>query len=320
MFDDFDDEKPKEYTNLREQTDVWYEKYRPQTLEEMILPQELKDKIRYYLSDGGYKMPHLGLFSRNPGTGKSSLAKVIIKELDAEAIFVNASLDRGIDVLKTHIQRFAAQAPLKDGVKIVVMDEFDAFTSAGQDAFKNFIDSFGRNVRFIFTGNYKENIIAPLLDRMEVHDFNNFKAEDIVKQIYDKLIFILDKEGIQYDRNDVKAIIKQEFPGIRRMIGEIGKHTHNGVLKFSMTQHLEKIEELGSLLKSKNYDALLKVVYSMGPTEHFYGLLGENLDKIVEPKNKINAIIILSKYQSTSTDAKDKHLNFAACMAELMKL
>lgn len=318
MFDDFDNETT--YENLREQTNVWYEKYRPETLDEIILPAEMKEKIKFYLQDGGYKLPHLGLFSRNPGTGKSSLAKVIIKELGAEAIFVNASLDRGIDVIKTHIQRFAAQAPLNDCVKIVVMDEFDSFTGNGQDAFKSFIDSFGKNVRFIFTGNYKENIIEPLLDRMEIYDFNQFRPEDITKPIFDRLIYILEAEKIQYDRKDVVAIIKEHFPRVRKMVGEIGKHSHNGVLSFSLTKEIEKIEELGKLVKAKNYDSVLKMVYSMGSTEHLYGLFGQNLDFVVNPKDKINAIIILSKYQTSSQTAKDKHLNLAACMAELMKL
>lgn len=307
--------------DLRNSTEVWYEKYRPNNLDEIILPPDMKEKIRFYLEDGGFRLPHLGLFSPTPGTGKSSLAKIIIKELDAEALFINASLDRGVDVLKTHIQRFASQAPIKEGsVKIVVMDEFDFFTTAGQRAFKGFIDEFGRNVRFIFTANHKENIDEPLLDRMEVYDFSQFKAEDIVKPIYDRLIYILDSEGVSYDRADVKAIINQEFPRVRQMIGLLGKSIYNGVLDFSRVSDITNLETLGNLIKSKRYEEALKIVYSLGNTDHIFGFYANNLDMVATGENKINAIIILSKYQTSHPNAKDKHLNVAGCVMELMKL
>ena len=124
MWDELDDEltaKPSDGYDSLFHSSVWYEKYRPKTLDEMILPDYIKDKLRVYIQNGGKTMPHLGLFSRLPGTGKSSLAKVLMRELNAEALWINASLERGIDVLRTRIQQFASQTALRDCVKIVVM-------------------------------------------------------------------------------------------------------------------------------------------------------------------------------------------------------
>lgn len=318
---EWDDNESNNQGSLRETTDVWYEKYRPQNLDEMVLPLEVKEKIRDYLKDGGFGLPHLGLFSRTPGTGKSSLAKVILKEINAEALWINASMDKGIDILRTRIQRFAATKPLRDAVKVVVMDEFDSFSRAGQDAFRGFIDQFGENVRFIFTGNNKENIIEPLLDRMQIHDFNQFPKEEIVKPIFNRLVFILENEGIKYERADVAKIIKQDFPRIRRMIVSMRKCVNNGVLDFQAFGDTSALEKLAALIKSKNYQEAIKMVYSLGTVDHLFGYFGSNLELICnKPEAEINAIIILAKYQHMSATVKDVHLNAAACICELMKL
>lgn len=300
-------------------TDVWYEKYRPSNLDDLILPGGIKEKLKGYLKDGGFGMPHLGLFSRTPGTGKSSLAKVILLETSAEALWINASLDKGIDVLRTKIQRFSATAPLREAVKIVVMDEFDHFSRDGQAAFRGFIDEFGKNVRFIFTGNYKENIIEPLLDRLEVYDFNQFNKEEMVKPIFERLCFILDSEGISYNRQDVANIIRINYPRIRKMIGDCGLNIRNGEL--TTTADNTSLDELCDNIKNKRYEETIKQVYSMGSTDHLYTYFGSNIDKLVNKvENKINAYIILAKYQNMHQTAKDRHLNLCGCCCELMKL
>ena len=306
---------------LIQRTDVWYEKYRPETLNDIILPPVVKSKLEAYLKDGGYGMPHLGLFSRTPGTGKSSLAKVILKDTQAEALWINASLDKGIDILRTKIQRFSAAAPLRETVKIVVMDEFDHFSRDGQAAFRGFIDEFGKNVRFIFTGNYKENIIEPLLDRLEVYDFNQFQKEDMIKPIFIRLCDILDKEGIEYQKEDVAGIIKQNYPRIRKMIGDLGQNIQNGKLDFAAGKDSQDLETLANLIKSKSYLEAIKAVYSLGSTDHVFTYFGSNLHLITSKQEAtVNAIIILAKYQNMHMTARDRHLNAAACCCELMKI
>ena len=135
---------------------VWYEKFKPHCIDDLIIPAQIKDKLRIYVQK--QDLPNIGLFSSNPGTGKSSTAHAIIKEINGEAKWINASMEKGIDVLRGTIAKFASQTSFDDKIKILVMDEFDHFSKDGQAAFRGFIDEFSSNCRFIFTGNYKEKI------------------------------------------------------------------------------------------------------------------------------------------------------------------
>ena len=323
-----DDEltKPKDGYDSLFHSSVWYEKYRPKTLDEMILPDYIKDKLRVYIQNGGKNLPHLGLFSRLPGTGKSSLAKVLMKELNAEALWINASLERGIDVLRTRIQQFASQTALRDSVKIVVMDEFDGFSKEGQAAFRGFIDSFP-TTRFIFTGNFKENIIEPLLDRLEVYDFNSFGPAQIAKPILSRLEYILAKENVQYERDDLLKVIKSNFPKIRSMIGALGAGLHTKedgtkAFEYSYVGDSNKLDELMILMKQKDINKVRTLVYGLGSCDHLFGYLSEHIELIFGDKQEalINGIIALAKYQSYQASAKDKQLNALACCFELMRL
>lgn len=308
-------------------TSVWYEKYRPRKIEEMILPEHLKDKIRSYLKDGGRNLPHLGLFSKTPGTGKSSLAKAIINELKAESLWINASMDRGIDVLRTRIQQFASQIALKDSVKVVVLDEFDGYSSDGQAAFRSFIDSFPQT-RFIFTANNKEKIIEPLLDRMEVIDFNNFAPSQIAKPILERLEYILEQEKVQYQREDLLKVIKSNFPRIRKMIGDLGAGLHedpdgNKSFNYSFVGQQDKFDSLLLLMKQKDFTKAKTVCYSLSADiSGIYGYFNEKLEILFDNKQEqiINAVLILGKYQYQDSFAKDKQLNALACCFELMRL
>ena len=322
MWDEIPIEEPKIF-----QSSVWYEKYRPRNLNDMILPDYVKDKISAYLKDGGKTLPHLGLFSRLPGTGKSSLAKVILNELKAESLWINSSLERGLDVLRSRIQQFASQSALRDTVKVVVMDEFDGFTKEGQQAFRGFIDQFGQNVRFIFTANYQENIIEPLRDRLEIYDFNSFSPAQIAKPIMQRLETILHAENVEYDREDLIKVIKSNFPRIRKMIGDLGAGMHERedgtkVFEYSYVGNSNKLDELIILMKQKDITKVRSTVYGLGSCDHLFSYFGEHIELLFGDKQEqtLNGIIALAKYQSYHQSAKDKQLNALACCFELMKL
>lgn len=322
MWDEIPIEEPKIF-----QSSVWYEKYRPRNLNDMILPDYVKDKISAYLKDGGKTLPHLGLFSRLPGTGKSSLAKVILNELKAESLWINSSLERGLDVLRSRIQQFASQSALRDTVKVVVMDEFDGFTKEGQQAFRGFIDQFGQNVRFIFTANYQENIIEPLRDRLEIYDFNSFSPAQIAKPIMQRLETILHAENVEYDREDLIKVIKSNFPRIRKMIGDLGAGMHERedgtkVFEYSYVGNSNKLDELIILMKQKDITKVRSTVYGLGSCDHLFSYFGEHIELLFGDRQEqtLNGIIALAKYQSYHQSAKDKQLNALACCFELMKL
>lgn len=322
MWDEIPIEEPKIF-----QSSVWYEKYRPRNLNDMILPDYVKDKISAYLKDGGKTLPHLGLFSRLPGTGKSSLAKVILNELKAESLWINSSLERGLDVLRSRIQQFASQSALRDTVKVVVMDEFDGFTKEGQQAFRGFIDQFGQNVRFIFTANYQENIIEPLRDRLEIYDFNSFSPAQIAKPIMQRLETILHAENVEYEREDLIKVIKSNFPRIRKMIGDLGAGMHERedgtkVFEYAYVGNSNKLDELIILMKQKDITKVRSTVYGLGSCDHLFSYFGEHIELLFGDKQEqtLNGIIALAKYQSYHQSAKDKQLNALACCFELMKL
>lgn len=323
-----DETKERDYLDSQLfKSNVPYEKYRPRTIDDIILPNYIKDKIRAYLSDKGKSMPHLGLFSRLPGTGKSSLAKVILSETQAEGLWINASLDKGIDVLRSRIQQFASQQSLNNNVKIVVLDEFDHFSPDGQAAFRGFIDQFGDYVRFIFTGNLKERVIEPLLDRMEIYDFNQFSASDIAVPIMQRLEFILQAENVAYDREDVKKVIKANFPKIRKMIGDISMGISYGpdgskTFDYSFVGSHDKLDKVLILMQQRDVQKVKLACYSIGNIDYIFSYLSDKIEILFKdkPDQIVNAIIAIAKYQSYAGLAKDKQLNAVACCFELMKL
>jgi replication factor C small subunit len=305
---------------IDEKHSIFYEKYKPQRVQDLVLPQALKEKLQKFIDNED--IPNMGLFSANPGTGKSSTANAIIKDLDCEALWINGSLDNGIDVLRGKLTNFASTVSFDDKKKVVVIDEFDYFTPQGMAAFRGFIDDFSGNCRFIFTGNYPEKIIQPLLDRLQVYDFNNFNKKDMVKPIFDRLKFILDHEKIEYKDEDLVPVINTFYPSIRSMVGALQKHSVNN--KFSATiaelDGLDVFDKLTLSIKSGNYENILDIVNELKTPSNFFTFLYKNINKYYTPKQYPQVTLTLGHYQHLSTTVRDVHLNLSACCAQLMQI
>jgi DNA polymerase III delta prime subunit len=299
---------------------VWYERYKPACIDDLVIPQEIKIKIHKYVQT--QNLPHFGLFSSNPGTGKSSTAHAIIKELGGEALWINASMDKGIDVLRGRISKFASQGSFDGNIKIVVMDEFDNFSTDGQKAFRGFIDEFSQNCRFIFTGNYKEKIIEPLLERLEVYDFNSFPKEEMIKPIFERLKFVLTNENIQFDPKDLVPIINTYYPRIRSMVGNLQKFSNDGVFKVSEGEldDLNSFDEVMKLVNPANYLDMINAVNKLNAPTNMYSFLYKNAGKYFKPDSYPNVVITIAKYQHMAETSRDGNLCLAAALTELMKL
>jgi DNA polymerase III delta prime subunit len=299
---------------------VWYERYKPACIEDLVIPQNIKNKLQSYTST--QDIPNIGLFSSNPGTGKSSTAHAIIKEINGEALWINASMEKGIDVLRGKVQKFASQSSFDDNIKIVVMDEFDHFSKDGQAAFRGFIDEFSVNCRFIFTGNYKEKIIQPLLDRLEVYDFNSFSKQEMVKPIFERLQFILQNENIEFDPKSLVPIINTYYPRIRSMVGTLQKFSKDGT--FVISEHeLDDINVFDKVMKLVNpttYTEMITEVNKLNGPENMYTYLYNNAAKYFKPEMYPNVVLTIAKYQHMSDSVRDKNLNLAAALTELMKI
>ena len=245
---------------VNDEHSIFYEKYKPQLVQDLVLPQEIKTKLQKFVDKES--LPNIGLFSANPGTGKSSTANAIIRELDCEALWINGSLENGIDVLRGKISAFASTVSFDDKIKIVVIDEFDYFSTAGMAAFRGFLDEFSESCRFIFTGNHPERIIEPLLDRMEVYDFNNFNKKEMIKPIFDRLVLILENEGITYDPKNLVPVINTYYPSIRSMVGALQKFSDSGEFKVSESEldGLDVFDKIMVSVKAKNFQEVVTKV------------------------------------------------------------
>ncbi len=297
---------------------IFYEKYKPQTIEDLILPEELKTRL--LINVKSQKLSHMLLASSIGGTGKSATCNAILKELNGEALWINASLENGIDVLRGKIQKFASTSSFDDSIKIVVMDEFDNMSQSAMAAFRGFLDEFGNNCIFLFTCNYKEKIIEPLLTRLQIYDFNNFKKEDMIKPIFERLKFILDNESIQYDPKDLVPVINTFYPSIRNMIGTLQKCSGTGTLKIEDLDDANVYDAVMRVVTPSTYLDMIAEVNKLNAPSNLYNFLYKNAGKYFAANNYPKVIVTIAKYQHMDSSVRDKNLNAAACLTELVGL
>lgn len=293
---------------------IWYEKYTPKTIDDVILPLSLKKRLKECIEKG--KLPNLGFWSQEPGLGKSSTSKALIRTLKADALFVNASLEKGIDLLRSKLMQFASSNSLSDSPKIIVLDESDNISKDAQQAFRGFIDEFSNNCTFIFTGNYKSKMIEPLLDRLENYNFVEFPKSEMVKPIFERLKFICESEGVVFTE-EVKAnivkIIHNCYPKIRNMIGCLQRSISDG--KFTLVEESSSLDDVIDAMKSKNYKNIISSVNALPNPDIAYEYFYKNIDMF----SKIpNAVLALAKGQFQTEQVRDKNLNLCATCIELM--
>lgn len=293
---------------------IWYEKYAPEKLDDVILPASVKTRFRECVNTG--RLPNLGFWSQEPGLGKTSTAKALIRTLDAEALFVNASLEKGIDLLRSKLLQFASSKSLSDSPKIIVLDECDNITRDAQQAFRGFLDEFSGNCSFIFTGNYKSKIIEPLLSRLENYDFVTFPKSEMVKPVFERLKHIVESEGVVFDDNvksNIVRVIQNFYPKIRDMIKCLQKSISNG--KFVVEEESTDFDKIVDTMKQKDYSTLIQQVNCLSNPDTMYEFLYKNFDKF----SKIpQAVVIIAKYQFQTEQVRDKNLNLCACLVELI--
>jgi replication factor C small subunit len=196
----------------REHT-LWVEKYRSQTLEDYVGNENIKQTIGHYLKQNDIQN---FLFYGTAGTGKTTLAKLIVNNLDCEYMYINASDENGIDTIREKVKGFASAASFKP-FKVVILDEADYITIQGQAALRNIIETFSRSTRFILTCNYIERVIDPLQSRCQVLKIVPPSKQEIAYHIID----ILKQENVGMGAEDLKLVINQHYPDIRKMLNTL---------------------------------------------------------------------------------------------------
>jgi DNA polymerase III delta prime subunit len=304
-------------------TYVWSDKYAPQNLRECVLTEEIYSSIQFVVDSG--MTPNI-ILTGKPGVGKTTVANFIVKALEADFLFINASMNGNIDTLRNDIKSFASSKSFNNKRKYVILDEADHLNkNSTQPALRSFIQTHINNCGFIFTCNNINGIIAPLQSRAVVINFDIPKEEysTMALMFFKKCVSILENEKIQYDKNQIKLLMKKFFPDFRRILTELQFHSSSGKLNISSTllDKDEFIVELLEFLKLRDFSKLRNfVAQNMDSSCELFDILYEKLYEKVTTNSIPDLILILAKYQYQAAFVSSQEINMAACVTELMGL
>jgi len=301
---------------------LWVEKYRPQTIDECILPDSMKNTFKEFINSG--ELPNF-LFCGGAGVGKTTVAKALCNEIGAEYLFINGSEESGIDILRHKIKNFASSVSLTDAKKVVILDEADYLNAnSTQPALRGFIEEFSNNCRFIFTCNFKNRIIEPLHSRCAVIEFkiDNSEKQKIAALFFKRVVNILKEEDVKYDGAVVAELITKYFPDYRRVLNELQRYSVSGTIDSGILVNLgdESYVELIKYMKAKNFTEARKWVgknSDIESTELFRKLYDKAID-IVEQASIPQLVLILAEYQYKAAFVADREINTMAALTECM--
>jgi len=307
----------------REDQFLWVEKYRPQKIDDCVLPQSLKDTFKQYITQG--ELPSF-LFSGTAGVGKTTVAKALCNEIGAEYILVNGSDEgRSIDVLRTTIKGFASTVSLTDAKKVVIVDEADYMNAQSvQPALRSFIEEFSGNCRFIFTCNFKNRIIEPLHSRCAVIEFkiDSKDKQEIAATFFKRAVSILKQENIEFDPKVVAELITKHFPDYRRILNELQRYSVSGKIDSGILLNMseESFKDLVKLLKDKNFTEVRKWVAKQtdADTTSLFRELYDTASVNMDPNSIPQLVLTLADYQYKAAFVADHELNIMAALTEVM--
>ena len=301
---------------------LWVEKYRPQTIDDVILPADLKEFFKEVVKSG--ELPNM-LFTGTAGLGKTTVAKALCNELNLDWILINGSEEGNIDTLRGKIKQFASSVSLSGGYKVVILDEADYLNpQSTQPALRGFIEEFSNNCRFILTCNFKNRIIEPLHSRCGIYEFNTTKKDMAVlcSEFMARAKGILDGEGIGYEEPILADIIMKHAPDWRRILNELQKCSVVGSVSRSSNDLAgsQLFPDLLQQLKAKDFKKMRAWVANNMDIESaaiFRGLY-DNMNDCVKPQSIPQLVLILAEYQYKNAFVADHELNTVACMTEIM--
>jgi DNA polymerase III delta prime subunit len=298
---------------------LFVEKYRSQTLEDYVGNEQLKQIIGKYIETNDIQ--NLLLYG-TPGTGKTTLAKIIVKNINCDYLYINASDERGIDTIRDKVQGFASSASFKP-IKIIILDEADFLTIQAQASLRNIIETYSRTTRFILTCNYLERIIDPLQSRCQVLKINPPSKKETAQHVAN----ILDTESINYEVSNLVLIVNKYYPDIRKILNTCQTNIIGDNLK---------IDE--SILTSSYKDKLLKELKSPNKStfknirqiiadsniddfEDVFRFLYDSMDEYVkDDMNKGIITIIIEEYMFHANFRIDKEINLMGLVAKILQV
>lgn len=303
---------------------LWVEEYRPHTIDDCILPVNIKNSFKGFIEQK--EIPNL-LLAGSAGIGKTTVARALCDEIGASYIVVNGSDEgRFLDTVRNKVRQFATTVSLTSGAahKVVIIDEADNTTTDVQLSLRTAVEEFHGNCRFIFTCNFPNKIIEPLHSRCTVIDFkiNNEQAMNLQGQFFNRLKTILEEQSVPYEDKVLAKVIKRYYPDWRRLINECQRYAASGSISSAILVDVAdiNIDSLVKALKNREFTVVRKWVVdniNNDPTmvmRKMYDVLYEHLKSASIPE----AVLIIAKYQYQIAFVADQEINLLACLTEIM--
>ncbi len=300
---------------------LWTEKYRPQTVEDCILPERLKAVFQEYVNQK--QIPNL-LLAGGAGVGKTTIAKAMCNEIGCDFMVINGSDESGIDTFRVKIKNYASSMSLTGGRKVIIIDEADYLNpNSTQPALRNAIEEFAINCSFIFTCNYKSKIIDPLHSRCAVVEFGlkNGEKQKMAAAFFKRTTQILDAENVEYDEKVIAEVVKKHFPDFRRVINELQRYSKLGKIDVGILSQIGdiSISQIVKHLKEKDFASVRKWAATTDvDSTTFFRKLYDALYDVVKPQSIPQAVIILADYQYKQAFVADQEINLVACLTQIM--
>ncbi len=296
---------------------LWVEKYRPNNLDTYIGNDHLKSKVSTYLESGD--LPHLLLYGK-AGTGKTTLAKILVKNIECDYLYINASDENNVETVRTKVKNFASTMGFKD-YKIIILDECDYITPNAQAALRNLMETFSKHCRFILTCNYVERIIDPIQSRCQSFQIIPPSKKEVAKHIHNILL----KENVMSDMKDLKVLIDSGYPDIRRVINASQQNVVKGRLKLDTTSIIQNDYKLKLLkiLKTQDKKTGFKDIRQLlldNKITDFADLFRLLYDEVDDwgRGHVAECILIIARYELSDSQVVDKEINAMAMIIELL--
>jgi DNA polymerase III delta prime subunit len=299
---------------------LWVEKYRPSKVEDCVLPDTIKSTFQEYVNQK--EIPNL-LLSGTAGVGKTTIARALCDEIGCDYIIINGSDDRGISTIQVQVKNYATSVSLTGGRKVIILDEADNLTTDAQKALRGMMEEVSINCSFIFTCNFKNRILDAIHSRCTVIDFRiNGQKAKMASAFFKRVEWILEQEGVEYDKEVVAAIITKHFPDNRRVLNELQRYSVSGRIDKGLLSGVSDIQlgDLLAALKGKDFASARKWVTNNLDNDpaRIFRQLYDNLYEPLKPQSVPQLVLILARYQYQAAFVADPEINLIACLTEIM--
>jgi len=295
---------------------LWVEKYRPTDLSTYVGNEHLKEKVKVYLESED--VPHLLLFGK-AGTGKTTLAKIVVNNIDCDYMYINASDENKVDDVRNKIKTFASSVGFKS-LKVIILDECDYLTPNAQAALRNLMETFSKHCRFILTCNYVERIIDPIQSRCQSYKVVPPSKKEVAQQ----MVNILTQENCKFELDDIALIVNAGYPDIRRVINSAQRQIVDGKLKIdtsSVIQNNYKLQLLEMLSNGSKLNDIRQLIAdnSISDYSELFRLLYDEVDNYGNGK-QAECIMNIAEAQFQDVNVVDKEINFMSLIIRLLRL